>query len=274
MCKSLLMLGIVSAIGLQVFGQVPDSAYYRDTLFIPVVTEEDSILQGERLTLDSIEASILARSQGADEPDWRKKLNPIKKEGGKIYLRLNPPGHKPLQLGIPSLFYAGKTPPYSPRVAWKRSLLFPGWGQLYNDSYWKIPIVYGGLAGLGYIVFLNDQGYKDFRRAYRIRIQQADGLDISDEDLAFLASDDIYANSDVGGLRSRRDRLRRDRDFYVILTIGWHLLSVLDAYVDAHLKGFDVSEDITFKVRPVLIPTVEGNALAPGLGIGMPLPGQ
>lgn len=145
------------------------------------------------------------------------------------------------------LIFAGKRPPFDPKVAWQRSLIIPGWGQIYNKSYWKLPIVYGGYVALGFYYNYQDTTYQNFRKAYLYRVDN----DPSTEDTRFAGATD-------DGVRQARDRARRQRDYAVLYIIGFHLFQVLDAFVDAHLKNFDVSEDLSLNTKPRIIPLRSG----------------
>ncbi|RMG19832.1 MAG: hypothetical protein D6730_20895, partial [Bacteroidetes bacterium] len=137
------------------------------------------------------------------------------------------------------LLVAGKRPPYDPKVAWQRSLIFPGWGQIYNKSYWKLPIVYGGYVALGFYYNIQNQRYQDFRRAYLYRVDN----DPNTEDTQ-------YAGATNDNVRRARDAARRQRDYAILYIAGFHLFQVVEAFVDAHLKNFDVSEDLSFRGEP------------------------
>jgi hypothetical protein len=138
------------------------------------------------------------------------------------------------------------------RATWT-ALVFPGGGQIYNRKYWKLPIVYGGFLGCAYALNWNNQMYSDYSQAY---------LDIMDDDPAtasyqqFLpprynvAANEAYLKK---VFKNRKDLYRRYRDLSIFSFIGVYLLSVIDAYVDAELSHFDISEDLGLHVRPSVI---------------------
>jgi len=133
---------------------------------------------------------------------------------------------------------------FSPKKATIRSAIIPGWGQIYNGQIWKVPLVYGAVGTTAGIFFYNIKYYKDFRNAY---IYKTD-TDTSNDKLInprFLA---LSANS----LKQNRDNFRRNVDLSVLaFLIAWGL-NVVDATVAAHLKQFDVSDDLSFHVKPTL----------------------
>lgn len=113
-----------------------------------------------------------------------------------------------------------------------RAAVIPGWGQIYNQKYWKLPLVYGAIGGLGYAVYWNDAAYKSFSNSYD----------------AILINNPTDVKLDR--LRTLRNKYRRDTEFMVILTFFAYGLSILDATVDAHFSTFDVSDDISLKIEP------------------------
>lgn len=127
------------------------------------------------------------------------------------------------------------------------SAILPGAGQIYNHKYWKFPIVVGGFAALYYVSAFNNQNYQDFRQAY---INRIDGDSLST---------DPYPTYTVDDIRVRKDYYRRNRDFCYILMGGLYILNIVDAYVDAQLKDFDVSDDLSIRVSPdvQLLPTTQ-----------------
>ena len=135
------------------------------------------------------------------------------------------------------------------------ALVFPGGGQIYNHKYWKLPIVYGGFIGCAYALNWNNQMYSDYSQAY---------LDIMDDDPGTASYEDflpprynVEANKDYlkRVFKNRKDNYRRQRDLSIFSFIGVYLLSVVDAYVDAELSNFDISEDLSVQVRPSIIDT-------------------
>ncbi len=136
---------------------------------------------------------------------------------------------------------------HSPRKAAIRSAILPGLGQIYNKKYWKLPIVYGALGTCGGIFFYNLQNYKDTRFAYRVKYN----MQYNFTDSALYSA--IRANLkplDIEALKYYRNSFRRDIDYSVLFFILLWGLNVVDASVDAHLKSFDVSPDLSFRFKP------------------------
>lgn len=141
--------------------------------------------------------------------------------------------------------------PNSNRSVWL-AMVFPGAGQIYNRKYWKLPIVYGGFVGCAYALNWNNKMYKDYSQAY---------LDIMDDDPNTKSYEDFLPmHSSINGqeerfkeiFRKRKDLYRRQRDLSIFCFIGVYLLSIIDAYVDAELSDFDITNDISLKVEPVI----------------------
>ena len=139
------------------------------------------------------------------------------------------------------------------RALWL-SLVFPGAGQIYNRKYWKLPILYGGFLGCTYALLWNQQMYRDYSQAY---------LDIMDDDPnthSYLEM--LPPRYDITGreeqfkkiFKNKKNYFRRYRDLSAFCFVGVYLLSVVDAYVDAHLSVFDISPDLSLKVEPAVIP--------------------
>ena len=136
---------------------------------------------------------------------------------------------------------------YNPKKAALRSAIIPGWGQIYNRKYWKLPIVYGALGTSAGIFFFNLDTYKDTRFAYRVKYNmRVNGTDST----LFDKIPDYLKPIPENSLRSYRDSYRRDIDYSVLFFILLWGLNVVDAAVDSHLKSFDVSPDLSFKFKP------------------------
>lgn len=119
------------------------------------------------------------------------------------------------------------------------SALLPGLGQYYNKQYWKLGVVAGGIgAATGFIIFNNNQ-YQKYRRAYIDRIDN----DPTTVD-KYVG---IYQNEDLNSLQSE---YRQYLEYSVVFTFVGYALNVLDAYVGANLKSFDMSDDLSWHARP------------------------
>lgn len=148
-----------------------------------------------------------------------------------------------------------------------RLALIPGAGQLYNRDYWKAPIVYLAFGGGLYTYYLNTIKYHDFLNAY----ESFYILDKNDPAYGTkkkeLASDDATVNVRVRNLLNtsseyrdatesqivrQKNYWRRNRGFAIIVTGLIYTLSIIEANVAAHLKTFDLSDDLTLNVSPKL----------------------
>lgn len=144
------------------------------------------------------------------------------------------------------------------KAVWLGAIL-PGAGQIYNHSYWKLPIVYGAFMGCGYAISWTQNRYSDYKTAY---------LDLYNDNQAGTVSEDAgksyiavipdgYNLERVGGvnnwmntLKNRQSTYRRYRDYSILATIVVYALSLIDAYVDAQLFDYDISPDLTLNVEP------------------------
>jgi len=115
--------------------------------------------------------------------------------------------------------------------------ILPGLGQIYNKKYWKAPIVWGGI-GIGIYSYSFNQGkYTEYRNAYK----------------------DLLAGKELTGRLEGLDADRliraqkfhqRNRDLSALVSMGLYILNIVDANVDAHLKQFNVDDNLS--LRPEL----------------------
>lgn len=162
------------------------------------------------------------------------------------------------QLADATMNYRGKV--NHVRKATMLAALFPGAGFFYTRTYWRIPIYYGGLAVMASVVDYNNRYYIRFQRAYDIKALN-DPSQIDEFGGAYSA--EVLANS--------RDAYRRDRDFGIIAMAAIYLLSIIDTYVTATLKNWDVSPDLSIRVEPTLFTEQLGAAQAMPTGAGLSL---
>ncbi len=128
------------------------------------------------------------------------------------------------------------------------SMICPGAGQIYNKSYWRVPIVVGLFATTLYVYDWNNRGYQRFNTAYKLVLDYENNPD----DYPNGSLDEFGGAYSASYMKSLRSSYRRNRDLALILTGAAYLLQVLDAHVDAHLKDFDVSDDLTMNVEPMI----------------------
>jgi hypothetical protein len=137
---------------------------------------------------------------------------------------------------------------HSPKKAAIRSAILPGWGQAYNKKYWKIPIVYAAIGTTAGFFFYNLSSYKDLRFAYAAKYKAALPPPKRDTtDLKKIKPELVPI--DIQSLRYYRDEYRRNVDYSVLFFLFAWALNVVDATVDAHLKSFDVSPDLSLRMK-------------------------
>jgi hypothetical protein len=129
---------------------------------------------------------------------------------------------------------------YDPKVAVRRSAILPGWGQVYNNRLWKVPIVYGGFALFVSFIIGNNQGYREYDAAVKCK----------GDTNCIGGNNDLFPGLTIDNVISVREDYRRFRDLSAIMCGLWYMLNLVDAYVDAHLRGFNVSDDLTLDVNP------------------------
>ncbi len=132
--------------------------------------------------------------------------------------------------------------PHSPNKAAIFSAVLPGLGQAYNKKYWKIPIVYAGFGLIAYFIISNTSEYKKYDEAYDY----------------VIAGDTVGIDNDYVGQYDEQQLLdgkkyhRRNMELSYIVGGLWYILNIVDASVDAHLFDYDVSEDLSIRVDPVM----------------------
>lgn len=127
--------------------------------------------------------------------------------------------------------------PLAPATAAFYSAVLPGLGQAYNKRYWKIPIIYAGIGTSIYFHIENKKDYDRFRNAYKRRLEG-------------FKDDEFYGDGDSPRISDQRLRdaqrtAQRYKDLSIAAAIGFYLLNIIDANVDAHLRQFNISEDLS-----------------------------
>ncbi|MFI3296994.1 MAG: DUF5683 domain-containing protein, partial [bacterium] len=188
-----------------------------------IAEEQDTIVRPKELMRPRNFDSQPPKTDTLTEAEKRKRIESIRKQNKEEFM---PDPSK-------SLWYA---------------LLLPGAGQIYNRKYWKLPIVVGGFAGVAYAISWNSARYNEYTIAY---------LDILDTDPSTNSYENIvpagYPDSSTESYLSNSiTYLRRYRDMSILIGVAFYAITVIDAYVDAQLADFDVSPDLSIKVRPKL----------------------
>lgn len=124
------------------------------------------------------------------------------------------------------------------RAAWY-SAVVPGLGQAYNKKYWKIPLVWGGIAGFAYFIDWNNDLYQFYRKNLIYETEQ---------NPAFINETPLEAST----LKSARDQYRRTRDQLIIYGVLFYMLNIVDAHIDAHLIEFDVNQNLSVQLNPTI----------------------
>ena len=158
----------------------------------------------------------------------------------------------------------------NPKRALWLALVIPGGGQIYNRKYWKLPLVYGGFIGCLYAMSWNNTMYKDYSQAYQ-DLMDKDPNTQSYNQFLHLGTQITPQNEtryqDI--FKKRKDKYRRWRDLSFFVMIGVYALSVIDAYVDAELSVFDISDDLSLRVEPTIINNRSSNNPLDASSVGL-----
>ncbi len=167
------------------------------------------------------------------ELDYYKKRYLIQKRNRNIYLASA--GAFYIASVVDALVVYNKNQ-HSPTTATILSTILPGAGQVYNRKAWKVPVIYGALSTMIFIVDWNNRGYVKMKRAIR-----------------------QYPNDEFNGLRTTeelklyRDIYRKNRDLAFAGLLGVYALNIIDANVDAHFFDWNVSDDLALRIEPTII---------------------
>lgn len=162
----------------------------------------------------------------------------------------------PMWAHEPDSVYFRKPDPI--KAVWLGAIV-PGAGQIYNKSYWKLPIVYGAFMGCGYAITWTNNRYTGYKSAYLDLYNDIQAGTVSeDPSKSYIAViPEGYTLERVGGqdrwmntLKNQQNIYRRYRDYSILATVIVYALSLIDAYVDAQLFDFDISPDLTLNVEP------------------------
>ena len=149
-----------------------------------------------------------------------------------------------------------------PQKAALLALMLPGAGQIYNHRYWKLPLVYGGLGATGYGLFFYQSRYKEYVNGKNQYL--ADPT----KPISTLSGARVREETSIENVQRGIVFYRRYRDTFIAYTALVYGVTVLDALVDAHLRDFDISEDISLRVGPAVLPT---QTAVPGAGLALTL---
>jgi Family of unknown function (DUF5683) len=127
----------------------------------------------------------------------------------------------------------------NPKRATIMSAIIPGLGQIYNEKYWKVGVIYVAGFAMGYGMKYNVDSLKQFQKALDSRVD----VDTSTLDLWYPQLTDAKVTDE-------RDYYRRNRDMLILGFIGLYALQIIDANVDAHLKEFEINKDLSLKISP------------------------
>lgn len=127
-----------------------------------------------------------------------------------------------------------------------RSAVIPGWGQLTNKRWWKVPLVYGGFVGIGLVYDFNRTYYKIFLTEAQNR-----EYNVSHPNAPRPVHPD-YARLSNTGIITIKDQYRRNRDLSILGGVAFYTITIIDAYIDAKFFRFDISDDLALKVKPTL----------------------
>lgn len=148
--------------------------------------------------------------------------------------------------------------PHNPKTATIMSACLPGLGQIYNGKWWKVPIVYAGLGGLGYMAYNNYYEYNSYLNAYKY---VSDPQSIENPLTEY--EQQLAQRYQASQLQTYKESYRHDFELYTIILVAWYGVNIIDACVDGHLYTYDISDDLSFNIDPMI--ATERTPLNPGM---------
>lgn len=144
---------------------------------------------------------------------------------------------------------------YSPRKAATYSAIMPGLGQIYNKKYWKVPIVYTAVGIPIYLFFDNKRWYN--RTRYALAVVTSSNFPNNTDSIEQVHPQlrSLVDRKAVDPIQNYRNEFRKNMDYSILFTLLFWGLNVVDATVDAHLKGFNVNDNLSLKVKPAIFST-------------------
>ncbi|WP_152981532.1 DUF5683 domain-containing protein [Hymenobacter sp. AT01-02] len=158
-----------------------------------------------------------------------------------------------------------------PQKAAFLALAIPGAGQIYNHRYWKLPLVYGALGGVGYGLFHYQSRYKEYvkgKQEYRTVYGPGQDPYVEGTPLSKLSGANVSQEIRSENIERGIVFYRRYRDTFIAYTALAYGITILDALVDAHLRDFDISEDLSLRLDPAALPS---RTAVPGAGLAVSL---
>ncbi|PWL38369.1 hypothetical protein DKG77_08840 [Flagellimonas aquimarina] len=137
--------------------------------------------------------------------------------------------------------------PLAPSKAAFYSAILPGLGQIYNKRYWKAPIVWGAIGTGIYVYSFNNTEYNKARDAFKRR-----RTGFTDDEFYDINGDGSGPDISDDALQDAQEARQRDRDLSLLVTIALYALNIIDANVDAHLKQYNVDDDLSLDFKPYL----------------------
>jgi len=140
----------------------------------------------------------------------------------------------------------------SPSEALWKSVI-PGWGQYYNEEYWKAPILFGAAVGLGGLIYYYNSEFQNYssqldeatKAGTKIRIESPDDL----SDTYFPIKKRLLTDLEIRQLKGNKEFNRDNRDMMAFYLLGVYIISAVDAYVGAHLYDFNVDDELSYNMN-------------------------
>lgn len=159
--------------------------------------------------------------------------------------------------------------PLAPSRAAFYSAVLPGLGQIYNKRYWKVPLVYAAIGGGIFVYDFNNRQYNRWRDAFKSRqagFTNDEFYDVRTPDDGILPDEPDF---DIDDLENQQERFQRDRDLALVVTILMYALNIVDANVDAHLKQFNIDDNLSMDME--FNPYIDLNPITNNPNYGMAL---